>query len=164
MKIFGDLPSHVAYVPIDFGKEKLDDKLFESGYNKDVKTLFIWESVSHLLTENEVDSILSFVAKNSGSGSSIIFDYQFKSVLDGTNEWKGTKGFRKVVKRSDGQPNFGLEGGQVEDFLSQRGFCQVKDVNGEFLKNAYVKEADQSKEFYTLWGIVHATVKPRGVS
>jgi len=39
--IFGSLPEHVVYVPIDFEKEKLDKRLFESGYDRNLKTLFI---------------------------------------------------------------------------------------------------------------------------
>ncbi len=44
--IFGSLPDHVSYCPIDFENEKLDTVLFESGYDKNLKTLFIWEGVS----------------------------------------------------------------------------------------------------------------------
>ena len=45
-RIFGAFPEHVVYVPVDFEKEKLDRRLSESGYKKDLKTLFILEAVT----------------------------------------------------------------------------------------------------------------------
>ena len=159
-KLFGELPTHVVYVPIDFEKEKLDKRLFESGYPKNVKTLFIGEAIVHHLRAEEVDSTLDFVVNNSGRGSSVIFDYIYQSIMDGTNEWKWTKKWQSGFKRSDGHPPFGIEEGNTEAFLSKRGFYNVTDVSGEFLKNEYIKDKDRGRETFTLWGIVHATVKP----
>jgi methyltransferase (TIGR00027 family) len=159
-KIFGSLPDHVVYVPIDFEKEKLSERLFESGYDRNLKTLFIWEAVSYYLTIDEVEGTLAFIVNNSGEGSSIIFDYMFQSVLDGTNTWKGAEKWQKAIRRSDGR-NFGITEGTIEEFLSNRGFHQVKDATGEFLKNTYLKAIEQSKRHFFEWGIVHATVKPR---
>jgi flagellar biogenesis protein FliO len=65
-------------------KEKLDRRLFESGYKKELKTLFIWEAVTEYMTSQAVDETLAFVSQNSGEGSSIVFDYIYKSVVDGT--------------------------------------------------------------------------------
>lgn len=158
--IFGSLPDHVVYVPIDFEKEKLDERLFDSGYDRNQKTLFIWEAVSYYLTADEVEDTLAFIVENSGEGSSIIFDYMFQSVLDGTNKWKGANSWRRSIKRSDGR-NFGITEGTIEEFLSNRGFHQVKDASGEFLKNTYLKAIEQSERVFCEWGIVHATVEPR---
>ncbi len=45
IRIFGALPDHVAYVPVDFENEKPDSKLLKSGYKDNMKTLFIWEGL-----------------------------------------------------------------------------------------------------------------------
>lgn len=37
--IFGQIPQHVAYVPVDFEREDLGKKLQENGYNRSQKTL-----------------------------------------------------------------------------------------------------------------------------
>jgi methyltransferase (TIGR00027 family) len=160
-KLFGALPGHVVYVPINFEKEKLDKRLLESGYQTKAKTLFIGEAIVHHLKAEEVDSILDFIVNNSGRGSSVIFDYIYQSIMDGTNQWKGTKKWHKGFKRSDGHPPFGIKEGNAEDFLSRRGFHKVTDASGEFLRNEHIKEKDEGRETFTLWGIVHATVKPR---
>jgi methyltransferase (TIGR00027 family) len=159
--IFGILPDYVVYVSTDFEKEKLHKRLFESGYDKKLKTLFIWEGVTYYITADAVDETLTFVASNSGRGSSIIFDYLPQSVVGGTSELKGAKGVRKQVEQSDEALIFGIEAAIIEEFLSERGFCQVKNINSNFFKRAYFKEIDQGRKISGMFGIVHATVKLR---
>ena len=166
-KILGSLPDNVVYVPIDFEKEKLDERLFESGFDKNLKTLFLWEAVTMYLTAEAVDETLDFVAKNSGQGSSIIFDYMFKSWVDGTYEYEDAEEGKKIergrrkVERTGELFIFGIEEGTVEEFLSQRGFCQVENVTGASLKSAYFKGKNQNRKVQRFHGYVHATVKPR---
>jgi methyltransferase (TIGR00027 family) len=158
-KIFSSLPSHVVYVPINFENEKLETRLAESGYNKNLKTLFIWEGVTMYLTAEAVDETLSFVAHNSGRGSSILFNYIFQSVVDGTNKAENAN---KIIKSygKRGEPlRFGIEEGTIDKFLSERGFSQIKNVTGKFFKEAYFKGKNTHRNVCYLCGFVYATVK-----
>jgi methyltransferase (TIGR00027 family) len=159
-EIFGSLPDHVVYVPVDFNKEKLAEKLPQSGYATNLKTLFIWEGVTMYITAQAVDETLSFVANNSGAGSSIIFDYIYKSLLDGTSELEEAKKVRRAHERR-GEPNkFGIEEGSIEAFLKDRGFCQVRNITCADFKNLYFRGANQNCTTYRLFALVHAKVKP----
>jgi methyltransferase (TIGR00027 family) len=160
-KIFGSIPNHVIYIPIDFGKEKFDNRLFESEYNKNLKTLFIWEGVTMYITAEAVDETLSFVVNNSGKGSSIIFNYIFQSVIDGTCELEGAEKIAKSYERRGEPLSFGIEEGTIDEFLSERGFYQVKNVTGEFFKSEYFKGKNQNRKVCCLCGFVHATVNPK---
>ena len=158
-RILGSLPEHVVYVPIDFDKEKLDEKLFESGYNNTLKTLFIWEGVTLYITAEAVDETVAFVVNNSGKGSSIIFDYALQSAMDGRME--GTEKWRRYAERRGETYIFGIEEGTIEQFLSQRGFCQVESATGESLKDVYFKGKNRDRKVLPFLSIVHATVKRR---
>ena len=160
-KIFGFLPNHVIYVPIDFDKDKLDERLFESGYDRNLKTLFIWEGVTFYITAEAVDETLAFVAKNSGEGSSIIFNYIFQSVVDGTTKLEEAKKWRRQLERYGEPPTFGIEEGTTEEFLAERGFGQVKNMTAESLENTYFKGKNRGRKVMAFLPIVHATVKPR---
>ena len=157
-KKFGNLPDHVTFISVDFGKEKLPEKLFENGYDRKLKALFIWEGVTYYITADAVDDTLAFMACNSGRGSSIIFDYLPPSVAEENSESKEAKAVRRSVERS-GEPLIsGLEKETIEEFLSKRGFCQVENVNSSSFKGAYFKEIDQGRKISGMFGIVHATV------
>lgn len=45
--LLGTLPEHVAYVPLDFNRETLDQLLL-AGFDSPLKTLFSWEGVTPL--------------------------------------------------------------------------------------------------------------------
>ncbi|MCP4146725.1 MAG: SAM-dependent methyltransferase, partial [bacterium] len=66
--IFGHLPGHVTFVPVDFENDKLMPGLSKAGYNPNLKTLFIWEGVCKYLTENAVNELLLTVSGNSCKG------------------------------------------------------------------------------------------------
>ena len=80
-KIFGTLPPHVVFVPIDFERQKLAEPMRAAGFHAGVKTFFIWEGVAMYLNPQAVDQTLAFIHKNSASGSSVIFDYLYSSAL-----------------------------------------------------------------------------------
>ena len=161
-EMLGSLPTHVVFVPVDFNTEKLDKKLLESGYDKSLKTLFIWEGVTMYLTAEAVDETLAFVAANSGAGSSIIFNYMDKSFANGTSGQKEAKRLRKTAQRTGEPLTFGIEAGAIEEYLSSRGFCQVVNVTGDYLRNTYFKGKNQNRTVSNLVPIVHAKVSPHG--
>lgn len=67
--IFKTLPGHVTHIPVDFQEGALADSLSANGYNRSLKTLFIWEGVTMYIDAGAVDTILAFIAGNSGPGT-----------------------------------------------------------------------------------------------
>jgi methyltransferase (TIGR00027 family) len=159
-QVFGKLPENVVYVSIDFGRETLEKRLFESGYDGQRKTLFIWEGVTMYITAEAVDSTLAFVAKNSGKGSSVIFDYTYTSVINGTYKRGEVSSMRRSARITGERLIFGIEEGTIEEFLKQRGFHEITNVASEFLKKAYFTGANQKRSIAPVYAIVHAAVKP----
>lgn len=161
IKIFDQLPNHVVYVPIDFAQETLDQRLFESGYDQWLKTLFIWEGVTPYLPAEAVDSTLAFVAKNSSAGSSIILDYLYVSAITGTLQRKELISMRRYQRLTGEGVIFGIEEGTIEEFLHHRGFYRVNNADSERLKQMYLTGANQHRPLAPTYAIVHATVAPR---
>jgi methyltransferase (TIGR00027 family) len=161
-KIFGSLPGHVVYVGLDLDQMKLGEGLLKSGYDRSKKTLFIWEGVTVYLLPDAVDETLAFVAENSGKNSSIIFDYAFQSALDVTSENSDAMKWRRAYERRGEPPKFALNEDSVEEFMSKRGFYQVKNISLESLKETYFKGANANRNVTNLGGIVQATVARRG--
>jgi methyltransferase (TIGR00027 family) len=154
-QIFGDVPRHVTFVAIDFNQESLE-KLFEFGYERRRKTLFIWEGVTYYLTAEAVDGTLEFVRSNSSSGSCIIFDYVYASALTAAHKRGEIARMQRYGRVTGEGLTFGLEEGQVREFLMQRGYGQITNVTGEDLKSAYFTGPNQNRPVAPIYATVHA--------
>ena len=108
-EIFGSLPDHVTYVPVDFETENLGERLVIQGYDRSLKTLFLLEGLVMYIPPEAVDETLSFIAKNSGKGSVILFDYYLESVVDGTCELEVGKNILNYTKQQGEPLQFGIK-------------------------------------------------------
>jgi len=135
-KVIDPLPGYVTFVPMDFNTQSLGEQLQSSGYNERAKTLFIWQGVTYFLEAKGVDGTLHFIAHHSGPGSSVIFDYMYNEIFQDANNSYG-KALKRTAKRSGEEYLFGINRGQVEPFLTQRGFRNVNNLTLEQLKERY---------------------------
>ncbi len=156
-KIIDPLPAYVTFVPMDFNTQELGELLQSSGYNEQGKTLFIWQGVTYFLTAEGVDNTLAFIANHSGPGSAVIFDYCYNETIHDTSRGYG-KSLRQA-SRVSGEPYlFGIDQGQVEPFLAERGFCDVLDVPLENIKSKYFTGPNAGRVMATGLAIVSARV------
>jgi methyltransferase (TIGR00027 family) len=162
-RLLGSLPSHVVYAPIDLIKGALDKTLFESGYDRKLKTLFICEGVMYYLSAEAVDEILAFVANNSAKGSAIVFDYFVQMTADKANESGiSTKKLEQIARsaRRHGEPvTFRMRPESVGEFLSTRGFQMRANVTAQDLKTLYFKGSSQRRRVSAHLAVVRATVR-----
>lgn len=158
IEIFQMLPDHVTYVPVDFHKQNLQSCLFESGYDSHMKTLFIWEGVTMYVEAGAVDETLLFISKNSGNGSAVIFDYTYPEVLAGTYDRKEAKEWLKITEKSDEPLLFGIETGHIEQFLAERGFCNIAGITSEYVNDNYFIGVNKGRESTPILSIAHAEI------
>ena len=158
-KIFGEVPSYVTYVSIDFNTQTLEQRLRECGYTERAQTLFIWQGVTHYLTPESVDRTLAFVARHSAPGSSIIFDYMYTALLDGTVQHGEVSKMRRNRWLSNEVLAFGIPAGTIASFLEQRGFTQVCDANFKCLHDTYFTGIKATRTVADGYAIVSAVVK-----
>lgn len=158
-EIFGSLPDHVTYVPMDLELDKFGQQLLESGYNKSLKTLFIMEGLLMYLSPEIVDKILSFVVHNSGKDSAIIFDYIPLSVVDGTCELEAGQNWRNGVMAVGESFLFGINDGKIQSFLVQRGFKNIRNMDSEDYKKAYFHGKNKDRKVNSLSLFAYAVVE-----
>jgi methyltransferase (TIGR00027 family) len=131
--VIDPLPDHVTFIPVDFNTQTLAERLPASGYDEQGKTLFIWQGVTMYLTAEGVDSTLAFIARHSGPGSAVIFDYFTNEFLRGPL----VKKIRRLMRMIGEEHLFGIDEGQLEPFLTQRGFCDIHNATSEDLRGLY---------------------------
>jgi methyltransferase (TIGR00027 family) len=114
----------------------LAERLQSSCYNERGKTLFIWQGVTVYLTAEGVDSTLASIAHHSGPGSAVIFDYFYNETLRDTSRPE-VKMMRRAARVTGEEYLFGIDQGQIEPFLTQRGFRDIRNATPDDLKRLY---------------------------
>lgn len=72
---FGAAPrARVAAVPIEFGREALDERLLAAGFDPLRRTVWLWEGVTMYLEEEAVVETLAIVRRLSSAGAALAFD------------------------------------------------------------------------------------------
>ncbi|MCP4694593.1 MAG: SAM-dependent methyltransferase [Desulfobacterales bacterium] len=140
-----DIPDQLTYVPINFNTESIKDVLFAAGFDKDKKTLFMWEGVTYYLAREAVDATLEFVRSNTPAGSAIAFDYV--ALWAGVFDAYGVKELIEFnAKKQSGESGgfFMLEEGGVESFLSERGFEMGVHHDSEDFEKSFLTREDGS--------------------
>jgi methyltransferase (TIGR00027 family) len=156
-RALGAAPSHVRFVPVDFNQDRLRDKLAESGFRADRRTLFLWEGTTPYVSAAGVDETLRFIAE-SAKGSVVLFDYILESVLAGTCSFRGARNERDKMSATPEPFVFGIPAEQIEAFLTARGFRDVVDVGADQLSERFMRGERSSRYIKAWWRIVHATV------
>ncbi len=133
-----DIPDEMQFVAINFNKDKLDDRLFESGFKKDKKNLFIWEGVTEYLKDETVDATLNFIKENSMEKSLIAFTYIYRDVIEGNYKYYGSKKIANLVSKYGEPYHFGIPEGGINKFLKKLGFRVIKNYTPEELEKIYL--------------------------
>jgi methyltransferase (TIGR00027 family) len=160
-RVLGQIPAHVTHVPIDFNHETLD-KLLACGFDRSLKTLFIWEGVTYYLQPEAVDATLAWVRANALPGSTIIFDYMFQSALTAAHQRGEVKRMQRYRHLTGEGLVFGLEQGHIETFLTDRGFTHVVNAIAEDLERLYCAGTNQGRTVAGIYAIVYAQVADGG--
>jgi methyltransferase (TIGR00027 family) len=154
------IPEGLTFVPTDFTNNSLKDALFSEGFDKEQKTLYIWEGVTYYLPAEAIDGMLGFIRENSPPGSTVCFDYY--STFPGIDEAYGAKEHREFMRtHSPGERiQFSIEREHLGSFLSERGFALIEHLTPEEIQKRYLTLKDGSSAGKTSAGIcyVRATV------
>lgn len=131
------IPENVDFLSIDFDKESLSEKLDESGFRRDKKSLFLLEGLLMYLQPESVAETFKVISRFAGEGSEVVFDYVRASVLRGEGSCYGENEIVKTVAKAGEKWHFGLEEGDVEPFLNKYDFRSLEHKNAEELERMY---------------------------
>jgi methyltransferase (TIGR00027 family) len=148
-------PAHLTHVPVDFVDESLEERLAASGFDATRRTLFLWEGVTMYLTADAVDATLALVARTA-KGSSIVFDYVHRSLLDAPDDEQQ----RMLARvRASGEPyRFGVDPDGVAPLLARHALALVSNLDARALEERYLVGSDGSPwgRMPPYMGIAHA--------
>jgi methyltransferase (TIGR00027 family) len=130
---------HVARVQVDFQKDSLAQCLLGAGYERGLKTLFLWEGVTNYLDEGSVAAVFACVAANAPPGSKIAFTYIHRDAVDGRFDAPGLHDLLVSLRRRGEPWTFGFDPGTLPSYLDARGFKLVVDLGAAEYRRLYWK-------------------------
>jgi len=133
---------NIIFIPIDFDKESLRDKLIDSGFDKKKRSLFILEGLIMYLNQEAVDSTFKTIGEFAGTNSEIVFDYIYASVLRRENLYFGENEILDIVAKANEAWTFGIEKGEIEVFLRKYNFRLIGNHDSEDLENKYFRNEE----------------------
>jgi methyltransferase (TIGR00027 family) len=136
------IPENLIYVPINFTKDSLAEKLAEAGFVENRTSLFLLEGVTMYLSGDAVDRTFTFIRDVSGKGSVVVFDYIYAGVLRQENKYYGEKDIFKTVAKAGEAWLFALEEGEIEQFLQKYDFTLKNHSNAQVLEEQYFRNQE----------------------
>ena len=136
------VPRNLKFIAIDFDKESLSMKIDDAGFYKQQRSLFILEGLVMYLQPESVDATFQTIREYAGKGSWVVFDYIYASVLRNEGSCYGEKGIVKTVSGAGEQWHFGIEKGQIEQFLAGYAMRLVDHKDAKDLEKAYFSDSN----------------------
>ena len=98
-RCFGRVPPDVTLLPVDFETDYLADCLAHKGFDRGMRTFYIWEAVTQYLTEPAVRKTMEHLA-GAAPGSGLAFTFVRRDFLDGQAMYGAQSAYQDfVVKR-----------------------------------------------------------------
>ena len=76
------IPNNLTFVPVDFTKDSLTERMIAAGFDPSVKSFFSWLGVTYYLSAEAIDTMLSALSSLCADGSTLVFDYPDENFFD----------------------------------------------------------------------------------
>jgi len=141
-KFLPRLPSNVVYIVDDIDQEEhLHDVLVGAGYDPKKRSLWIAEGVFPYLSQaGGFETLKAF--KKAAAGSTYVFDYFLRDVLDGTRKVEGAEKMLKYVVGKGEPLGFGMNPPEFEAYAREQGFELLAHPTPDDLRRTYLVGVD----------------------
>ena len=92
------------------------------------------------LDPEAIDNTFNVINQFAGTGSEVVFDYVYSSVLREENLYYGESEVLNQVKSANEPWSFGIEKGELKSFLKDKNLKLIQSLNTEDLENEFFKD------------------------
>jgi methyltransferase (TIGR00027 family) len=121
------LPPWLIFVPVDFERDDVGEKLGAAGFQQNSPAFFTWLGVVPYLTQDAIGRSLDYMS--SIPNSEVVFDYMEPPEASSEElsqlEKDRTEGLKKINERSDSR----FEAAGMAAILRSHGFSEIEDIN-----------------------------------
>jgi methyltransferase (TIGR00027 family) len=147
----------VRRIPIDFERASVEKRLASAGYDRSLRTFFVWEGVSMYLTRDAVKKTLRAIAELAPPGSELAFDAWF--LLDDPDLLATWRRLSANFLHLLGEPvTFSLHPEDAGPFLAGVGLELCDVARAGDLERRYARRGRRLHVYPACW-LAHARVK-----
>jgi len=136
------VPPNVTFVPINFDRESIPEKLKEVDFCAAAKTLVIAEGLFQYLKPDAALAVLQTIKDLTGPGSWLVFDYAHADAFCGEGNAYGQARMIRGTKRLGESWQFGIDEQELKPLLSKYAFRLVEQKSPEVLEDTYFRLRD----------------------
>jgi len=130
-----EIPPWVVFVPVDFERDDLGEKLAAAGFQRNSPAFFTWLGVVPYLTEESIGRTLDYIS--SIPNSEVVFDYMeppeaFSEELRELENARAEQ-LEKIGERSASR----FEPAGIAAILRSHGFCNLEDMGYQVIASRF---------------------------
>jgi len=150
----GKVPESLHLVAVDFERDDLFASLARHGLQSDARSFFVMEGVTQYLAEEAVAATFAAL-ETAAAGSRLVFTYVRKDFIDGRNTYGAELLYKRFRQRRQVW-KFGIEPGDVADFIAEYGWTLVEQAGPDYYQKHYLNPAGRDLAASELEWAVHA--------
>lgn len=154
-KISSSISPNIRYLQLDFNRQDLDSLLSEQIIDNTIPTTLVWEGVSNYLQQTAIDKTFAFAAKFP-KGSSVIFTYVDKEVLEHPSSFFGAERLLKDLDEIEERWTFGFAPDQLPAYLRSFRYRLVEDTGAAGYREKYLPERKSILKGYEFYRVALA--------
>jgi methyltransferase (TIGR00027 family) len=148
------LPPWLIFVPVDFERDDVGEKLVAAGFQQNSAAFFTWLGVVPYLTRDAIARTLNYIS--SIQNSEVVFDYleapeAFSEELRQIERERAEQ-FEKMGERSASR----FEAAGIATILRSHGFCTIEDISFQQIKSRFGRSVQGLAPGHLGAHVVHA--------
>ena len=155
IKAAGQLPANVRYLSADLNLQSPTELIIKWKIDRSVPTVIIWEGVTNYLEQKSVENCLRLIA-TFPPGSSIIFTYVDRGVLDHPAAWYGAERLLADLERVQEKWTWGFLPDEMPAWLIKLGLRLVVDKGAAEYREMYLSERKTILKGYEFYHVAEA--------
>lgn len=144
------IPDNLTFVPVDFTKDSLRERLIAAGFNPSAKSFFSWLGVTYYLSAEAIDTMLSALSSICADGSTLVFDYPDENFFDAPE--KRVQNTIMMAKAGSEPMQSVFSYSELETLLQKHGFLIYELLTPDDIQRDVIDKAgadmEKSKQFY----------------
>jgi methyltransferase (TIGR00027 family) len=152
------LPPSLVFVPVDFERDDLREKLVTAGFQRNSRAFFTWLGVVPYLTQDAIGRTLDYMS--SIPNSEVVFDYMepAEAFSDELRQLEKQRS-EQLEKIGEGLGSR-FEPAGIAAILRSHGFCDLSDTSFQQIASRFGRAVQGLAPGHLGMHVVHATAEP----